>query len=243
MTPPCFIYESFPKVWHFQQKFQFTLWVLYLYLFCLSFSLISFSFFVKNLKKAIDPLAFKNLPVSQEFILATLAHYGVVQAKKHDEEYQMRLEQKLVLAKGIKYQMRLNRRLSVLEGYATEKECVECPSESSGEDSDWAYAVPPYVVEVSRYDPYKGPFEVVVAFVEAMRTLDLAVEGMRFILKNCRFVYAASTPGDNPTGAQILRNLKLFIRNVDVLKLLSESKSKYSICIQTVHIKYYYYII
>lgn len=70
--------------------------------------------------------------------------------------------------------------------------------------------VPPIVLEVSRYDPYKGPLELITAFTEAARLLPESLQ-LEIVL-----VLVSSLPGDNPSGIRMARILQEFVDSLDL---------------------------
>jgi len=70
--------------------------------------------------------------------------------------------------------------------------------------------VPPIVLQVSRYDPYKGPLELITAFVEAAKVMPEALQ------REIRLVLASSLPGDNPSGIRMARLLQEFVDALDL---------------------------
>eukprot|EP00928_Gymnodinium_smaydae_P079738 TRINITY_DN63597_c0_g1_i1.p1 TRINITY_DN63597_c0_g1~~TRINITY_DN63597_c0_g1_i1.p1 ORF type:complete len:714 (-),score=168.10 TRINITY_DN63597_c0_g1_i1:121-2217(-) len=70
--------------------------------------------------------------------------------------------------------------------------------------------VPPFVLEVSRFDPYKGPLELITAFREAVRRLPEDIQ------REIRLVLVSSLPGDNPSGVRLARQLQEFVDSLDL---------------------------
>eukprot|EP00992_Anisonema_acinus_P000166 TRINITY_DN10061_c0_g1_i3.p2 TRINITY_DN10061_c0_g1~~TRINITY_DN10061_c0_g1_i3.p2 ORF type:complete len:287 (-),score=61.59 TRINITY_DN10061_c0_g1_i3:351-1211(-) len=66
------------------------------------------------------------------------------------------------------------------------------------------------MLQVSRFDPYKGPLEVIAAWVLALQRLPPSIQ------RTARLVLASSLPGDNPTGAQLGRLCQRFVDSIDV---------------------------
>jgi len=70
--------------------------------------------------------------------------------------------------------------------------------------------VPPFVLQVSRFDPYKGPLELITAFVEAVKSLPTSLQ------LEVALVMASSLPGDNPSGVRLARLLQEYIDSLDL---------------------------
>ena len=100
------------------------------------------------------------------------------------------------------------------------KELVKATLAKYGIIANLADPIPPIVTEVSRYDPYKGPFEVVTSFIEGLK--DCKDPNIR---RSARFIYAASTPGDNPSGARLLRLLQEYLDQYPLTGLPQEMQN------------------
>lgn len=70
--------------------------------------------------------------------------------------------------------------------------------------------VPPIVLEVSRYDPYKGHLEVIAAFTEAVKQMPESLQ------QEIALVLVSSLPGDNPSGIRMARLLQEYVDNLDL---------------------------
>jgi glycosyltransferase involved in cell wall biosynthesis len=116
---------------------------------------------------AINPLAYKNMTLSQPFISATLEKYGI---KKRSEQ----------------------------------------PS--------------PLVMEISRFDPYKGPIELIVAFVEMVKRLP-----DKELQKRVRLLFAGNKPGDNPLGENILKSTRSFVAALPISTLPNTLQGRHDI--------------
>eukprot|EP00747_Dinoflagellata_sp_TGD_P208831 gnl/TRDRNA2_/TRDRNA2_82269_c1_seq1.p1 gnl/TRDRNA2_/TRDRNA2_82269_c1~~gnl/TRDRNA2_/TRDRNA2_82269_c1_seq1.p1 ORF type:complete len:649 (+),score=127.45 gnl/TRDRNA2_/TRDRNA2_82269_c1_seq1:206-1948(+) len=79
--------------------------------------------------------------------------------------------------------------------------------------------VPPIVLEVSRFDPYKGPLELIVAFTEAAKKMPLDLQ------KDIRLVMVSSLPGDNPSGVRLARLLQEFVDALDLSDFPEEQRA------------------
>jgi len=79
--------------------------------------------------------------------------------------------------------------------------------------------VPPYILEVSRYDPYKGPLELVTAFRNAVLTMPLELQ------REIRLVLVSSLPGDNPSGVRLARILQEFVDALNLDDLPEEQRA------------------
>jgi len=70
--------------------------------------------------------------------------------------------------------------------------------------------VPPFVLEVSRFDPYKGPLELIAAFTEAAKMMPEPLQ------REIKLVMVSSLPGDNPSGVRLARLLQEFVDSLDL---------------------------
>jgi glycosyltransferase involved in cell wall biosynthesis len=116
---------------------------------------------------AINPLAYKNMTLTQPFISATLEKYGI---KKRSED------------------------------------------------------PPPVITEISRFDPYKGPIELIVAFLEMVKRLQ-----DKELQKHVRLLFAGNKPGDNPLGENILKSTRSFVASLPVSTLPSTLQGRHDI--------------
>jgi len=66
------------------------------------------------------------------------------------------------------------------------------------------------VLQVSRFDPYKGPLELITAFVEAVKQLPVSQQ-LEVVL-----VMVSSLPGDNPSGVRLARLLQEYVDTLDL---------------------------
>mmetsp|Transcript_14206 Transcript_14206/g.25008 ORF Transcript_14206/g.25008 Transcript_14206/m.25008 type:complete len:735 (-) Transcript_14206:158-2362(-) len=79
--------------------------------------------------------------------------------------------------------------------------------------------VPPYVLEVSRYDPYKGPLELITAFRKAVLNMPLDLQ------REIRLVLVSSLPGDNPSGVRLARILQEFVDSLDLSEFPEDQRA------------------
>jgi len=79
--------------------------------------------------------------------------------------------------------------------------------------------VPPVVLQVSRFDPYKGPLELITAFVEAAKLLPLSLQ------REVALVMASSLPEDNPSGIRLARLLQEYIDSLDLSEFPEEMRA------------------
>mmetsp|Transcript_22953 Transcript_22953/g.53579 ORF Transcript_22953/g.53579 Transcript_22953/m.53579 type:complete len:702 (-) Transcript_22953:470-2575(-) len=122
---------------------------------------------VYTMGPAVNPLAFKNMPLDEDVVSTTLEKLGV---KSQDED------------------------------------------------------IPPYILEVSRFDPYKGPIEAITAFVNMMKRITDSV-----LQTKGRFVFAASIPGDNPSGIRLCRLIRSYVQALPVSEFPPWMQGKHDI--------------
>lgn len=79
--------------------------------------------------------------------------------------------------------------------------------------------VPPYILEVSRFDPYKGPLELITAFRDATLTMPLKLQS------EIRLVLVSSLPGDNPSGVRLARLLQEYVDSLDLSAFPEEQRA------------------
>jgi len=79
--------------------------------------------------------------------------------------------------------------------------------------------VPPVVLQVSRFDPYKGPLELITAFVEAAKLLPLSLQ------REVALAMASSLPEDNPSGIRLARLLQEYIDSLDLSEFPEEMRA------------------
>jgi len=74
------------------------------------------------------------------------------------------------------------------------------------------------VLEVSRFDPFKGPFEVITAMRLVLQALKDKADGgdaeARKRVDKIHFVYAGNAAGDNPKGAALLEAMRDFVKEI-----------------------------